>query len=147
MDHLKWINSSSSIGKARLTSVTNKQVVANKSWVAGCYLSTPGFSCNNLHNFHGFNRNHRLVTTSISDSLLHSQVFNPSNKLFKISLQLWIPCYQRLTTQPIKYWHSWGESFQPWVTLPRSPTLSFPPLTPETDIWNIDINLHPHFIE
>ena len=76
-----------------------------------------------------------LVTTRISHFLLHSQVFNPSNKFLKlslhISLQLWIPCYQSLTTQPTFNLDIAEENLSnPWfrqrnlnlTTLPHSPT-------------------------
>ena len=53
-DHLKWTNSNSSTMKIWVTSMTNSQAVAHKSWVARCSPSTPGFSCNNLQNIHGF---------------------------------------------------------------------------------------------
>ena len=54
-DPLKWTNSNSSTKKIRLKSVANNQDVAHKSWVTRCFRSTPGFICNNLPNFHGFN--------------------------------------------------------------------------------------------
>ena len=57
-DHLRRTNSNSCTKKIRLASVTNSQAVANNSRVARCSPSTRGFSCNNLHNFHGFNHSH-----------------------------------------------------------------------------------------
>ena len=53
-DHLRRSNFNSSSKKINRTSVTNSQAVVHKSWVARCSRSTPGFSCNNLRNFHGF---------------------------------------------------------------------------------------------
>ena len=57
-NHLKQTNINSSTKKIRLTSATNRQAVAHKSRLARYFPSTPGFSCKNLHNFHGFNHSH-----------------------------------------------------------------------------------------
>ena len=88
-EHLKRSNSNSSIRKIRLTIVTNTQAVAHKSWVARCFPSTPGCSCNNLHNFHGFNHSHSLSSHHKDFSLpVLLASFNPSNNLLKISLHI-----------------------------------------------------------
>ena len=57
-NHLKQTNRNTSTRKIKLTSVTNNQAVAHKSWVEIFSTSTPKFSRNNLHNCHGFNRSH-----------------------------------------------------------------------------------------
>ena len=104
-DHLKRTNSNSSTRKIRLKIVTNSQAAAHKSWVGRCSPSNPGFSCNNFHNFHGFNHSHSECSY-LKDFyfLLHFQVFDPSNKLLKIvlhiSLQLWIHATKVLPRNP-----------------------------------------------
>ena len=83
--YLKRTNSNSSTKKIRLASVTNSQAVAHKlikdEWqdaslalrdlaVTTCTISMTSTTVTLS-----------LATTRISHSLLHSQVFNPSNKL------------------------------------------------------------------
>ena len=79
-DHVKLINCNSSNKKIRLTSVTNSQTDAHKSWVARCSPSTPGFSCNNLHNFRGLNHSHSQSSHHKDSSL---PALNPSINYFK----------------------------------------------------------------
>ena len=161
-DHLKQSNFNSSTKKISLTSVTNSQAVVHKSWVARCSLSTPGFSCNNVHNFHGFNQ---------SLPVYSPQVFlTPCSTINFLSLQInyfKFPCilacsYQFCAIKVLSHYPhlnldiveenlsmpGFGQRNCDITTLTHSPTPTpIHWLTSETETWNIGLNLHLHFFE
>ena len=154
-DNLKRTNSDPSTKKIRLTSVANSQAAAYKNWVARCSSSTPGFSCKNLHNIHGFNHSH--------SQLIHHKDFPlPASLLILEIIYFKFPCilacsYEFCSIKVLP--HNLCLNFDiiqenlsksgfrqrnfNLTTFPRSPHW----LKPETETWNIGLHLHLHLFE
>ena len=140
-DHLKLTESNSSTKKIKLISMNNSQTVAHKSWVARCFPSTPGFGCNNLYNFDGFN-----LSLPVK---LPQRFLTPWSTLRFLILQI---NYFQFTCMLVWSYvlphnpHLYIDIVEENLSKPGFKQRNFDLTTiPHFPTWNIGLNLHPNF--